>query len=91
MDAAGIDMQILSVTAPGSQEVSAEAAVDLSRALNDRCVELAAAHPDRFKVLASLPTQDPSAAIVEAKRAVAELGCCGVVINGHTHGRFLMP
>jgi predicted TIM-barrel fold metal-dependent hydrolase len=89
MDEAGIDMQVLSVTAPGSQQVPAEHAVDLSRALNDRCAEAVAAHPDRFNALASLPTQDPAAAVVEAKRAITELGFCGVVINGHTNGRFL--
>jgi predicted TIM-barrel fold metal-dependent hydrolase len=89
MDDAGIDMQVLSVTAPGSQQVPAEHATGLSRALNDRCAEAVAAHPDRFNALATLPTQDPGAAIVEAKRAITELGFCGVVINGHTQGRFL--
>jgi predicted TIM-barrel fold metal-dependent hydrolase len=89
MDEAGIDMQVLSVTAPGSQQVPAGHAVDLSGALNDRCAEAVAAHPDRFNALATLPTQDPAAAIVEAKRAITELGFCGVVINGHTQGRFL--
>ncbi|WP_235624176.1 amidohydrolase family protein [Mycolicibacterium goodii] len=89
MDDAGIDMQVLSVTAPGTQQVDAKLAADLSRALNDRCAEIVAAHPDRFNALASLPTQDPAAAVIEAKRAVTELGMCGVVINGHTHGRFL--
>jgi predicted TIM-barrel fold metal-dependent hydrolase len=89
MDDAGIDMQVLSVTAPGSQQVPTEAAAELSRALNDRCAEAIAAHPDRFNALATLPTQDPGAAIVEAKRAITELGFCGVVINGHTQGRFL--
>jgi predicted TIM-barrel fold metal-dependent hydrolase len=90
MDDAGIDMQVLSVAAPGSQQVPAEHAADLSRALNDRCAEVVAAHPARFNALASLPTQDPGgAAIVEAKRAITELGFCGVVINGHTQGRFL--
>jgi hypothetical protein len=89
MDDAGIDVQVLSVVAPGSQQVSAEHANGLSRALNDRCADAVAAHPDRFNALASLPTQDPGAAIVEAKRAIAELGFCGVVINGHTQGRFL--
>jgi predicted TIM-barrel fold metal-dependent hydrolase len=82
-------MQVLSVVAPGSQQVPTEHSVDLSRQLNDRCAEAVAAHPDRFNALASLPTQDPAAAIVEAKRAIAELGFCGVVLNGHTHGRFL--
>jgi predicted TIM-barrel fold metal-dependent hydrolase len=89
MDEGGIDIQVLSVVAPGSQQVPTEAAAELSRALNDRCAEAVAAHPDRFNALASLPTQDPAAAIVEVKRAITELGFCGVVINGHTHGRFL--
>jgi predicted TIM-barrel fold metal-dependent hydrolase len=89
MDEAGVGMQVLSVVAPGSQQVAAEHAGDLSRALNDGCAEAVAAHPDRFNALASLPTQDPSAAIAEAKRAITELGFCGVVFNGHTRGRFL--
>jgi predicted TIM-barrel fold metal-dependent hydrolase len=89
MDDAGIAMQVWSVVAPGSQQVPLEGAVELSRALNDRCAEVIGAHPDRFNALATLPTQDPGAAIVEAKRAITELGFCGVVINGHTHGRFL--
>jgi uncharacterized protein len=89
MDDAGIDMQVLSVTAPGSQQVPVEDAAGLSSALNDRCAEVVAAHPDRFQALASLPTQDPAAAIIEAKRAIEELGLCGVIINGHTQGRFL--
>jgi predicted TIM-barrel fold metal-dependent hydrolase len=89
MDHAGIDMQVLSVTAPGTQQVPIEHAGELSRALNDRCADAVAAHPDRFNALATLPTQDPGAAISEAKRAITELGFCGVVINGHTQGRFL--
>src|SRR5882757_9758923 len=89
MDDAGIDMQVLSVVAPGSQQVPAAHATELSRALNDRCAKAVAAHPDRFNALATLPTQDPAAAIVEAERAITELGFCGVIINGHTYGRFL--
>src|SRR6478735_5776478 len=89
MDDAGIDMQVLSVTAPGSQQVPADRAADLSRAINDHCAEVVAGQPIRFNALATLPTQDPDAAITEAKRAITELGFCGVVINGHTQGRFL--
>ena len=86
MDDAGIDMQVLSVTAPGSQQVPAGYTAKLSQTLNDRCADAVATHPDRFKALATLPTQDPGAAIVEVKRAITELGFCGVVINGHTQG-----
>jgi predicted TIM-barrel fold metal-dependent hydrolase len=89
MDEAGIDMQVLSIVAPGSQQVTVERATDLSRAINDHCAEVVAVQPLRFNALATLPTQDPGAAIAEAKRAITELGFCGVVINGHTQGRFL--
>jgi predicted TIM-barrel fold metal-dependent hydrolase len=89
MDEAGIDVQVLSVVAPGSQQVPAERATDLSRAINDHCAEVVAAQPLRFNALATLPTQDPGAAIAEANRAITQLGFCGVVINGHTQGRFL--
>lgn len=89
MDDAGVDLQVLSVTAPGPQQVSAQYAAELSSAINNRCAEVVAAHPTRFNALACLPTQDPAAAIIEAKRAITELGLCGVIINGHTQGQFL--
>jgi len=89
MDAAGIDVQVLSVTAPGAQWAPADQAASLAAALNDRCAQTMAAHPDRFQALAALPMQDPAAAVVEAKRAITELGFCGVIVNGHTGGRFL--
>ena len=49
MDAAGIDMQVLSHAAPSLQKLpDAELAVRLARAANDRLAETVAAHPDRF-------------------------------------------
>jgi hypothetical protein len=36
VDDAGIDMQVLSIAAPGTQQVPAEHAAELSRAINDR-------------------------------------------------------
>jgi uncharacterized protein len=89
MDAAGIDVQVLSATAPGPQQLGAGEAVPLAQKLNDRAAAAVRAHPKRFRALASLPTPDPHAAATEAQRAVEELGFCGVIINGHTQGRFL--
>ena len=89
MDEAGIDVQVLSVVAPGSQVAEAGRAAGLARELNDRVAATVRAHPDRFDGLASLPTQDPELAAEEARRGVEELGFCGVVLNGHTGGRFL--
>jgi predicted TIM-barrel fold metal-dependent hydrolase len=89
MDDAGIDIQVLSVNSPGVQSAPSEKAVALATALNEHCAGAVAAHPDRFQALASLPTQDPTAAIKEAQRAITELGFCGVIVNGHCGGLFL--
>lgn len=89
MDAAGIDIQVLSAVAPAAQEVPRARALDLARALNDRAAEAVREHTTRFRALASLPMPDPEAAAAEAVRAVRELGFSGLIINGHTAGRFL--
>ncbi|MFF4409286.1 amidohydrolase family protein [Streptomyces sp. NPDC001404] len=89
MDAAGVDVQVLSVVAPAAQEVPPARSADLARALNDRAAEAVRQYPGRFRALASLPMPDPEAAAAEAFRAVRDLGFCGLIINGHTGGRFL--
>jgi predicted TIM-barrel fold metal-dependent hydrolase len=89
MDAAGIDMQVLSSVAPAAQASSPEDSVKLARSLNDTIAAIMAQHPTRFQALAALPTPDPAAAAREAQRAIRDLGMCGVIIQGHTQGRFL--
>jgi len=89
MDAAGIDVQVLSVNAPAAQELDAAEAVPLARDANDRLAAAVAAHPDRFAGFATLPTADPAAAAAELDRAVTGLGFKGAMIHGHTRGRFL--
>ncbi|ONI92660.1 hypothetical protein ALI22I_02650 [Saccharothrix sp. ALI-22-I] len=89
MDAAGIDVQVLSHTTPGFETMPAELAVRLAKQSNDILAECVAAHPDRFAGLASLPTPDPAAAADELERGVKELGLKGAIINGTTGNRFL--
>jgi len=89
MDAAGIDVQVLSVTAPATQELDAAQAVPLARDANDRLAAAVAAHPGRFAGFATLPTADPAAAAAELDRAVTSHGFKGAMICGHTRGRFL--
>src|ERR1700736_23475 len=48
MDAAGIDLQVLSLTAPGCEALDAETAVPIARDANDRLFEAVKAHPDRL-------------------------------------------
>lgn len=92
MDAAGIDVQVLSHVQPGAQVLTdeqAELAVAVSREVNDWLAAAVAAYPGRFAGFAMLPTQSPADAADELERAVRDLGFKGALINGHTNGHYL--
>ncbi|HKS89535.1 MAG TPA: amidohydrolase family protein [Stellaceae bacterium] len=90
MDAAGIDLQVLSHGAPSVQKIAeADLAIRLSRGANDRLAETVRAHPDRFAAFAMLPTADPKAAADELERAVDKLGFKGAMVHGLADGVFL--
>ena len=90
MDEAGLDVQVLSLNAPGIQaEKDASAAVSRAKAVNDLLAETIAKNPDRFAGFAALPLQDPQAAAKELERAVQQLGLNGALVNAHTQGRYL--
>jgi predicted TIM-barrel fold metal-dependent hydrolase len=88
MDAAGVDVQVLSVLGHGIQEAGA-AGVELARAANERLAAAVAEHPDRFGAFATLPLGDPTAAAEELRRTVGDAGFVGAMVFGQTHGRFL--
>jgi hypothetical protein len=89
MDAAGIDMQVLSTCQPGLEHTPGPQAIPVARAFNDGVAAAVARHPDRFAGLAALPSADPAASALELERAVTELGLCGTMVNGRTQERFL--
>ena len=89
MDAAGIDVQVISHTYPSVELLEPAAAIPLAREANDLLAEAVALHPDRFCGFAALPTSDPKAAAQELERAVTQLGFKGALINGRTRDRFL--
>lgn len=89
MDAAGINMQVLSLNQPGCQALPPAAAVSLARDANDLLFETIKRHPQRFAGLAAVPTGDPAASVLELERAVTRLGFKGAMINGYTDGSFL--
>lgn len=90
MDAQGVDMQVLSLTSPGIQALTdADEAIATARQANDIVAEVVRSHPTRFAAFAALPCQDPDAAVAELERAVRDLGLCGALVNGHTHGTYL--
>jgi predicted TIM-barrel fold metal-dependent hydrolase len=89
MDAAGIDVQVLSHTAPSLQKIAAGEAPALARRVNDRLAAIVAAHPERYAGFAALPTSDPAAAADELARCVETLGFKGAMIHGLAEGRFI--
>jgi 2,3-dihydroxybenzoate decarboxylase len=88
MDAAGIDMQIVSLTSPGVQVLKADAAVAMARLANDQLAEAVRRHPTRFAGLIAVAPQNPAEAAKEIERG-SQLGLKGVIINSHTQGEYL--
>jgi len=89
MDAAGVDVQVLSFGSPGPQAFAAEVALPMARDANDRLYQAIQKNPERFAGFAALPTADPEAAARELERCVSKLGFKGAMIHGHTRGSFL--
>jgi predicted TIM-barrel fold metal-dependent hydrolase len=74
MDAAGIDLQVLSHVQPGVQSLDRDTAIRLSKEVNDWLGGVIKEHPTRFAGFAMLPTQSPKDAADELERAVAKFG-----------------
>lgn len=89
MDAAGIDLQVLSHQSPGSQRLPDDVAVSACRAVNDALAAAIAETPDRFAGFAMIPTMMPDAAADELQRSVEELGLKGAMIHGMSKGEMV--
>ena len=90
MDAAGIDIQVLSALTPGAQNLPGAEGVAYARRLNSWLAsEVIPAWPDRFRAFATLPLSEPQAAADELEYAVRDLGFVGCMTYGAVHGKFL--
>ncbi len=89
MDATGIDMQVLSLTSPGTEQLDAADAIALSREVNDFLADGVKKNPKRFAGFATLPTAAPDQAAAELEKRIKSGGFVGAVINGHNRGRYL--
>ena len=87
MDEAGIDIALLSIAPPlFLYWIEADGARGAASVMNDAIAAMVAAVPDRFAGLATLPMQDPDAAVAELRRSVQELGLRGAQIGANIEG-----
>jgi predicted TIM-barrel fold metal-dependent hydrolase len=89
MDAAKIDMQVLSLTSPGTEQIAGADATVLAREANDFLADAIKKNPTRFAGFATLPTAIPDQAAEELERMVREHRFKGAIINGHCRERYL--
>jgi 5-carboxyvanillate decarboxylase len=89
MNELGVDMHLLSLTAPGVQMFDADTATELAALANDRLAEVCRRHPTRFAGLASFAPQSPKRAAREMERAIRTLKLNGFILNSHTNGEYL--
>jgi uncharacterized protein len=89
MDADGIDVQVLSLNQPATENLEPELAVKLAAMANDKIAAAVTAHPTRFGGFATLPMPNPKASAAELERMVTNHGFLGALIHGHIRGRYL--
>ena len=87
MDAAGIDLAVLSPALPGPAVLGGTQADSWAARINDELAVITAAHPGRFAAWASLGFGDPSRAIAEVDRCLDQLGLPGFQVWSNIAGR----
>lgn len=89
MDRVGIDVEVLSLSTPNVFFAEAPTQAAIAREVNDAYADLISLYPTRFKGFASIPMDDPEAALQELRRAIDDLKMNGVVLLSNIRGRAL--
>ncbi|WAP55942.1 amidohydrolase family protein [Streptomyces sp. S465] len=87
MDAAGVDLQVLSIAPPGTHGLPAREAIALSREANDRAAEAVSRYPTRLRAMTTLPMSDPDAAVAELERTANAPAHVGIMSYGRSGDR----
>ncbi len=85
MDAAGVDMALLSTNIPPPCMLAPELGLKGAEAINDAIATLVNAYPNRFAGFACLPWQNPEEAITEMDRVKA-MAFRGIMLYSHIGG-----
>jgi len=86
MDAAGVDMAIVTLTSPNVYWGPAKASLEAARVVNDDMAAQQKRYPQRLRFMCSLPWQHRKLALGELKRACDELGAVGVMVLANIDG-----
>ena len=89
MDRIGIDIQVITLTAPNVYFTTRKRNLALAKMSNDFFADLCQKNPRRFIAIASVPLADPDDAITELHRAAKDLGMKGIVLGSNIDGRHL--
>src|SRR5688572_12213413 len=89
MDAAGVDIAVVTLTSPNVYWGSAKVSLEAARLVNDDMSRQQKKYPGRIRFMCSLPWQHPKLALAELKRACDELGAVGVMVLANIGGRSL--
>jgi aminocarboxymuconate-semialdehyde decarboxylase len=89
MDRVGIDVEVLSLSTPNVFFAEAPTQAAIAREVNDAYADLISLYPTRFKAFASIPMDDPDAALEELRRTIHDLRMNGVVLLSNIRGRAL--
>jgi aminocarboxymuconate-semialdehyde decarboxylase len=81
----GVDRQLISLTCPGTLLETPRRSAELARLVNDAFAGIMADHGNHFTALATLPLNDPAAALGEFQR-VREMGFKGCMVFGNVNG-----
>jgi aminocarboxymuconate-semialdehyde decarboxylase len=82
----GIDLQIITLTTPGTHIERPARAVSLAQMVNDKFADVVATRGKYFRALATLPLNDPAASVIELERALGQLGFRGAMIFSNVNG-----
>lgn len=85
----GVDVQVLSLSTPGVQNLAAAEAVALQTETNNALAQWLRLHTGPFQGFATLATPAPERAAEELERAVTTLGLDGAMLFGRTRDRNL--
>ena len=89
MDAAGVDIAIVTLTSPNVYFGTAANSLLAARTMNDDMAAQQKRYPERIRFMCSLPWQHPKLALAELKRACDVLGAVGVMVLANIDGKSL--